>query len=383
MRPSSSPSARCASRALPKPELGHLKKAGAAADAHARRVPGRRRRRGGSSRSATGHGRVVREGRARQGLGGRSKGKGFQGTIRRHSFHRGPVSHGSHNVRAPGSIGASATPARVLKGVRMPGQMGEPRVTQRGLEVVDVDAERNLLIVGAPFPGPTGALVEVERASDERESQRSRRAKAPKLGAPGQRGPPAADLRRALPRDVVYEAARAEQLARRRGTAATKTRGQVRAAAPSPGARRAPAVPASARAALRTGPVEARPSALPARLHGQGQPQGAPPRASGRAQPSRRARASRSSMPRLRGALDAQGGRRSRRLGCRAPVLVLLDRGRGDLREVVSQHRPRARASGIGRRRRRRARRRLASSSPRPRSRRSGVSRRAAPKASG
>ncbi len=94
-------------------------------------------------------------------VSGRSKGKGFQGTIRRHNFHRGPVSHGSHNVRAPGSIGASATPARVIKGVRMPGQMGSRRSTQRGLEVLDVDAERNLLMVRGAVPGPTGALVEI------------------------------------------------------------------------------------------------------------------------------------------------------------------------------------------------------------------------------
>ena len=92
---------------------------------------------------------------------GRSKGKGFQGTIRRHGFSRGPVSHGSHNVRAPGSIGASATPSRVIKGVRMPGQMGNRRVTQRGLEVVDLDNERNLLILKGAVPGPEGALVEV------------------------------------------------------------------------------------------------------------------------------------------------------------------------------------------------------------------------------
>jgi large subunit ribosomal protein L3 len=91
----------------------------------------------------------------------RSKGKGFQGTIRRHNFHRGPVSHGSHNVRAPGSIGASATPSRVLKGLRMPGQMGNRRVTQRGLEVVEVDAERNLLILRGAVPGPNSGIVEV------------------------------------------------------------------------------------------------------------------------------------------------------------------------------------------------------------------------------
>ena len=71
-------------------------------------------------------------------VAGVSKGKGFQGTVKRHNFSRGPVSHGSHNVRAPGSIGASATPSRVFKGIRGPGQMGNKRITQRGLEVVDV-----------------------------------------------------------------------------------------------------------------------------------------------------------------------------------------------------------------------------------------------------
>jgi large subunit ribosomal protein L3 len=97
-------------------------------------------------------------------VSGRSKGKGFQGTIRRHNFHRGPVSHGSHNVRAPGSIGASATPSRVLKGVRMPGQMGNRRVTQLGLEVLEIDARRNLLIVRGAIPGPPGGVVEVRSA---------------------------------------------------------------------------------------------------------------------------------------------------------------------------------------------------------------------------
>ena len=97
-------------------------------------------------------------------VSGRSKGKGFQGTIRRHNFHRGPVSHGSHNVRAPGSIGASATPSRVLKGVRMPGHMGDRRVTQLGLEVLDVDASRNLLVVRGAVPGPAGGVVEVRSA---------------------------------------------------------------------------------------------------------------------------------------------------------------------------------------------------------------------------
>ncbi|MGP0102610.1 MAG: 50S ribosomal protein L3 [Solirubrobacteraceae bacterium] len=98
---------------------------------------------------------------ARVKISGTSKGKGFQGTIKRHNFASGPKSHGSHNVRAPGSIGASAWPARVMKGIRGPGQMGNKRVTQKGLEVVRVDAKENLLMVRGSVPGPTGSLVEV------------------------------------------------------------------------------------------------------------------------------------------------------------------------------------------------------------------------------
>jgi len=88
-------------------------------------------------------------------------GKGFQGTVKRHNFSRGPVSHGSHNVRAPGSIGASADPARVFKGRKMPGRMGGKRVTQRGLEVFRVEAERNLLMLRGSVPGPKNGTVEV------------------------------------------------------------------------------------------------------------------------------------------------------------------------------------------------------------------------------
>ena len=90
-----------------------------------------------------------------------SKGKGFQGTVKRHNFSRGPESHGSHNVRAPGAIGASATPSRVFKGIRGPGQMGNRRVTQRGLTVVDVLPDRNLLLVRGSVPGPRGGRVEI------------------------------------------------------------------------------------------------------------------------------------------------------------------------------------------------------------------------------
>ncbi|TMK61779.1 MAG: 50S ribosomal protein L3 [Actinobacteria bacterium] len=98
-------------------------------------------------------------------VSGTSKGKGFQGTVKRHNFSRGPASHGSHNVRAPGSIGASATPSRVFKGMRGPGQMGNKRVTQRGLEVVDVMPDQNLLLLRGSVPGPRGAIVEIRSES--------------------------------------------------------------------------------------------------------------------------------------------------------------------------------------------------------------------------
>jgi large subunit ribosomal protein L3 len=98
-------------------------------------------------------------------VSGISKGKGFQGTIKRHNFSRGPVTHGSHNVRAPGSIGASATPSRVFKGIRGPGQMGNKRVTQKGLEVVDVRPDENLLLLRGSVPGPRGQIVEIRTDS--------------------------------------------------------------------------------------------------------------------------------------------------------------------------------------------------------------------------
>jgi len=94
-------------------------------------------------------------------VSGISKGKGFQGTIKRHNFASGPKSHGSHNVRAPGSIGAAAYPARVFKGMKMPGQMGNRRVTQRGAEIFQVDAENNLLLIKGSVPGSRNSTVEV------------------------------------------------------------------------------------------------------------------------------------------------------------------------------------------------------------------------------
>jgi large subunit ribosomal protein L3 len=94
-------------------------------------------------------------------ISGLTKGKGFQGTIKRHNFKRGPKSHGSHNIRAPGSIGASATPSRVPKGLRGPGRMGGGRVPERGLTVVEVIAGQNLMLVRGAVPGPRGGTVEV------------------------------------------------------------------------------------------------------------------------------------------------------------------------------------------------------------------------------
>ena len=94
-------------------------------------------------------------------VSGTGIGKGFQGTIKRHNFSRGPVTHGSHNVRKPGSIGASATPSRVFKGIKMAGRMGGKRATQVGLTVHSVDLERNLLLVKGAVPGPKNGLVEI------------------------------------------------------------------------------------------------------------------------------------------------------------------------------------------------------------------------------
>jgi large subunit ribosomal protein L3 len=142
---------------LSKPELGHLKKADAPPMRHLVEF------RDEAAELQVGETVTVESFAvgARVKVAGTSKGKGFQGTIKRHNFASGPKSHGSHNVRAPGSIGASATPSRVFKGIRGPGQMGNKRATQKGLEIVAVDPEENLLMVRGSVPGPTGALVEV------------------------------------------------------------------------------------------------------------------------------------------------------------------------------------------------------------------------------
>jgi large subunit ribosomal protein L3 len=146
---------------LSKAEEGHLKKAGAAPMRHL--VEFRNEELGAEEGPKVGEDVTVAgfEPGQKVKVAGISIGKGFQGGIKRHNFSRGPVSHGSHNVRAPGSIGASAFPARVFKGMRMPGQMGNKRVTQKGLEVADVDADRNLLLIKGSVPGSRNGIVEV------------------------------------------------------------------------------------------------------------------------------------------------------------------------------------------------------------------------------
>lgn len=96
---------------------------------------------------------------------GTSKGKGFAGTIKRHGFSRGPTSHGSQNVRRPGSIGMCKYPGRVIKGKKMAGRMGNERVTVKGLEVLAVDAEAGRLLVKGPVPGANGGLLLVRQTN--------------------------------------------------------------------------------------------------------------------------------------------------------------------------------------------------------------------------
>ena len=96
-------------------------------------------------------------------ISGVSKGRGFQGTIKRHGFSRGPETHGSRNHRAPGSIGQSAWPARVIKGKRMPGRMGNDRVTLKNLKVVDIKLEDNVILIKGAIPGSKTGIVELKK----------------------------------------------------------------------------------------------------------------------------------------------------------------------------------------------------------------------------
>jgi len=141
---------------LTKPKLGHLKKHDVAP--HKKLVEIR-----GPHELAPGETVTVEafEPGEKVKVAGISIGKGFQGTIKRHNFSSGPRSHGSHNIRKPGSIGASATPSRVFKGMKMAGRMGGKRRTQVGLTIHEIDPERNLLLVKGAVPGPKNGIVEV------------------------------------------------------------------------------------------------------------------------------------------------------------------------------------------------------------------------------
>jgi large subunit ribosomal protein L3 len=158
-----------AERKLTRGERGHLGKAGV--EPHRHLVEFR-----GQSELTVGESVTVDAFAAGDAIkvAGVSIGKGFAGTIKRHRFHRGPKSHGSHNIRKPGSIGASATPSRVFKGVRMAGRLGGGRVTQVGLHVHDVDPELNLLLVKGAIPGPKNGIVEIreEKAHTRHHHQR-------------------------------------------------------------------------------------------------------------------------------------------------------------------------------------------------------------------
>ena len=144
-------------RKVSKPELGHLKKFNVGA--HRKLVEFR----GAIDGAVEGEAVTVEtfEPGDKIKVAGIGIGKGFQGTIKRHNFGSGPRGHGSHNIRKPGSIGASATPSRVFKGIKLPGRMGGKRVTQLGLTVFQVDTDNNLLLVKGSVPGPKNGLVEV------------------------------------------------------------------------------------------------------------------------------------------------------------------------------------------------------------------------------
>ena len=315
---------------LTKPKLGHLKKAGVGMLKHLaefRGEPGELEV-GAELKvdSVFEKGQIVK-------VSGKSKGKGFAGTIKRHNFASGPKSHGSHNVRAPGSIGASADPARVFKGIRGPGQMGNKRATQqrpRGRGHPRQPAARARLRAGRQ--GLRGR---------DQERGLGMAASAKYIGkGTGTLALDDAVFAESFHGPLVHEAVRAELAARRRGTASTQTRGEVSMT--------------GAKAWRQKGTGRARVGALssptrtgggvafgpkPRALHGQGEPQGTPARAARGAVRARRARLDRrGGSLRLRHALD-QGRRGGARLARRRrPRARGAHRRRGELREVLPQH---------------------------------------------
>src|ERR1700736_1766189 len=143
---------------LTKPAAGHFKKAGVAAHRHVREI----RLKADASFEI---GQALKADLFSAGewvdVTGTTKGKGFSGQHKRHHFGRGPVTHGSHNIKQPGSIGSSSTPSRVYKGMRMAGQLGNAQRTTRHLEIVRVDAGRNLLLLHGDVPGHKNSIVMV------------------------------------------------------------------------------------------------------------------------------------------------------------------------------------------------------------------------------
>ena len=145
-----------------KPIGGHLKKAGAEGVKFFREL----RLRSGDSDLKPGD-RILADSfkpKDKVDVIGISKGKGFAGVMKRHNFHGGPEGHGSMFNRAPGSIGASSFPSRVFPGMKMTGHMGVDQVTVRNLEIVEVDAEDNVIMVKGALPGPNGGYVVLRRA---------------------------------------------------------------------------------------------------------------------------------------------------------------------------------------------------------------------------
>jgi large subunit ribosomal protein L3 len=149
-------------KALSRPELGHLKKSGAAPLRHLKeyRV---------ADASGFELGQAIAVDRFEVGqiidVTGDSIGRGFAGYQKRHNFKRGPMAHGSKNHRLPGSTGAGTTPGRVFPGKRMAGRLGGKQVTVRKLEIVKIDAERNLLLIKGALPGKAGALLDIRPAT--------------------------------------------------------------------------------------------------------------------------------------------------------------------------------------------------------------------------
>jgi len=158
-----------AERKITKAEVGHLKKGGVDPHRHLVEFRGQSQPR----RRRLGHRRGVRARRTRSRSPGSGSARASPGRSSAHKFHRGPKTHGSHNIRKPGSIGASATPSRVFKGMKMAGRLGGKRVTQVGLHVHDVDTEQNLLLVKGAVPGPKNGIVEIREEKAHTRHHRS------------------------------------------------------------------------------------------------------------------------------------------------------------------------------------------------------------------